>query len=42
MESLTVHLIVGNMLGECHAPCLLKISFVDYKKSRCIVGVIKD
>jgi hypothetical protein len=25
---------VGNTLGECHAPCTLKISFVDFEKEQ--------
>jgi len=35
--------VVGNMFGECHAPCMLKTCFVDLKKkSRCIVAATKD
>lgn len=29
--------IVGNVLGECHDPCTLNISFVDFTKSRHVV-----
>ena len=35
-------MIVGNVYGECHAPWTLMTSFVDFKKSKCIVEPTKD
>jgi hypothetical protein len=35
---------VGDVFGECHTPCTLKTSFVDFdkKRSRRIVTATKD
>ena len=35
-------IIVGNLFGDCHAPCTIKTSFVDFEKKMRIVAVTKE
>ena len=37
----TASLIVGNELGECHAPCMIKTSFLHFEKEWHIVATTK-